>query len=178
MLRFMLPHRHPTTAAEAKTIICELGKRFYDLGWVSGTGGGISIRVDDKVFMAPSGVQKELLEPNMIYELDRKGDVCSGPSWLNVSQCKPLFLAAMELRDAGAVIHSHSKSAALATMMFSDRVTLTKLEMMKGIVGIGYDDVHEIPIVENTAHEADLTDRLVDAIRAFPKAQAVLVRRH
>ena len=25
-------------------LICELGQVFYNLGWVSGTGGGISIR--------------------------------------------------------------------------------------------------------------------------------------
>jgi methylthioribulose-1-phosphate dehydratase len=159
-------------------VICELGARFYTLGWVSGTGGGIAVRVDDRVFMAPSGVQKEMLSPEMIYELDLHGEVCSGPSWLSVSQCRPLFLAAMRLRDAGAVIHSHSKHAALASMVFGDRVTLTKLEMMKGIAGVGFDDVHEVPIVENTAHEADLTDRLVEAINAHPRAAAVLVRRH
>ena len=28
----------------APDMICELGKSFYDLGWVSGTGGGISIK--------------------------------------------------------------------------------------------------------------------------------------
>jgi ribulose-5-phosphate 4-epimerase/fuculose-1-phosphate aldolase len=50
--------------------------------------------------------------------------------------------------------------------------------MMKGLRGVGYDDVHEIPIIENTAHECDLKDSLVMAMRAFPKAHAVLVRRH
>jgi len=34
-----------TTPDEAKDLICELGRRFYALGWVSGTGGGISLRV-------------------------------------------------------------------------------------------------------------------------------------
>ena len=28
----------------ASDMICQLGKLFYNLGWVSGTGGGISIR--------------------------------------------------------------------------------------------------------------------------------------
>ena len=35
-----------------------------------------------------------------------------------------------------------------------------------------------IPIIENTPHEEDLADSLGEAIRKYPKATAVLVRRH
>ena len=177
----MLAQRNPADAAEAKAIICELGRRFYDLGWVSGTGGGISIRVGDDVLMAPSGVQKELLAPEMIYTLDLDGEVRAGPpasaGW-TVSQCRPLFLAAMTKRGAGAVIHTHSKRALLATIAFGDHVELTELEMLKGLAGVGYHDVHRVPIIENTAHECDLADSLCAAIDANPLAHAVLVRRH
>jgi methylthioribulose-1-phosphate dehydratase len=166
---------------EARRVICALGRRFYGLGWVSGTGGGISLKLGDRIYMAPSGVQKELLTPEMIFELDGRGEVLAGPpsqAGLAVSQCRPLFLAAMDLRGAGAVIHSHSRRAVLATLAFGDRVTLSRLEMLKGLRGVGYDDVHEIPIVENTAHESDLTGSLVAAMHAFPQSHAVLVRRH
>lgn len=176
-----LSNRPVASAAEAKSVICALGRHFYDLGWVSGTGGGISVKHDGRVFMAPSGVQKELLSPEMIFELDERGEVLAGPAastGYTVSQCRPLFLAAMELRCAGAVVHSHSRSAVLATLAFENQVRITRLEMLKGLRGVGYDDVHDVPIVENTAHECDLTDSLVGAIRSFPQAHAVLVRRH
>ena len=173
-----LEDRAVTTPEEAKAVLCELARRFYEQGWVSGTGGGLSIRLGDRVFMAPSGVQKELLRPEQIFELDRAGRVTEGPAGLHVSQCRPLFLAAMELRGAGAVIHTHSKRALLATLAFGDRVELTKLEMLKGLRGVGYDDTHEVPIIENTAHECDLQASLEVAMRAFPRAHAVLVRRH
>src|SRR5262245_40967622 len=126
-----LDDRPVTTLDEGRALICALGRRFYEQGWVSGTGGGISVRVGERVLMAPSGVQKELLRPEMMFELDVAGAVLSGPSdaGVKVSQCAPLFLAAMELRGAGAVIHTHSKRALLATLAFGDRVTLTKLEM-------------------------------------------------
>lgn len=166
---------------EAKRLICALGRRFYTQGWVSGTGGGICIKHGERVYMAPSGVQKELLVPSAIYELDLDGEVRAGPdpkAGLSVSQCRPLFLAAIKLRDAGAVIHTHSKRALLATLAFDKEVVLTKLEMMKGLRGVGYDDVHRVPIIENTAHECDLADSLSDAIRAHPAAHAVLVKRH
>ncbi|KAJ2464921.1 Methylthioribulose-1-phosphate dehydratase, partial [Coemansia sp. RSA 2320] len=36
-------------------LIPELCRQFYQLGWVTGTGGGISIRDGDSVYIAPSG---------------------------------------------------------------------------------------------------------------------------
>ena len=59
---------HMTTAAppssddiegdRARETICELCRLFWQLGWASGTGGGISVRVGERIFMAPSGVEK------------------------------------------------------------------------------------------------------------------------
>lgn len=45
---------HPANVLPA---LCKL---FYDWNWVTGTGGGMSIRDGDKVYIAPSGVQKEV----------------------------------------------------------------------------------------------------------------------
>jgi methylthioribulose-1-phosphate dehydratase len=176
----MITNDPVTTPEQARALICELGRRFYDLGWVSGTGGGISLRLGERVLMAPSGVQKEALTPESIFELNLEGEVTRAAEGdgLKVSACRPLFLAAMNRRGAGAVIHSHSPSAALITLACEDTFRVTHLEMMKGIAGVGYHDVHEVPIIENTAHEADLADSLTEAIERWPDAHAVLVRRH
>lgn len=162
----------------ARERICELCRHFYGLGWVSGTGGGISIREGDRVYMAPSGVQKERLEPEQIFEVDRQGVVVHGPEGYALSACAPLFLHAFDLRDAGAVLHGHSMNALLATLVFGDELRVTHLEMMKGLRGVAYDDEHVVPIIENTAHECDLADAMADAMRRYPKSHAVLVRRH
>ena len=50
--------------------------------------------------------------------------------------------------------------------------------MMKGVAGVGYHDDLVIPIIENTAHEAELADTMAEAIEAYPQSHAVLVRRH
>ena len=43
------------TVAEAKALICELCASFYMQGWVSGTGGGMSLRAQGgRIVMAPS----------------------------------------------------------------------------------------------------------------------------
>ena len=165
---------------DPRAIIVALCRQFYTQGWVSGTGGGISIRDGERVFMAPSGVQKERLSEEELYELSLNGDVLSGPTqpYSQVSACAPLFFHAFRLRDAGAVIHSHSVNALLASLVDSDRFVVTHLEMQKGIAGVGFHDVLEVPIIENTAHESDLADAMADAMNAFPQSHAVLVRRH
>jgi methylthioribulose-1-phosphate dehydratase len=169
----------PSSVSNAKELVCELCRLFYQQGWVSGTGGGISIREGDRVYMAPSGVQKERIQPQDLFELDGDRQVVKAPEGdFKLSACAPLFFHAFELRDAGAVIHSHSMNAMLATLVFGDELRVTHLEMMKGIRGTGYHDELVVPILENTAHECDLAGAMADAMRRYPKTFAVLVRRH
>ena len=57
-----------------KSLIAQLCEFFYQQGWATGTGGGCSIRVQDqgkwRVFVAPSGIQKEDMIYQDIFELD------------------------------------------------------------------------------------------------------------
>jgi methylthioribulose-1-phosphate dehydratase len=164
---------------ETRNRICELCRIFYDKGWASGTGGGISIRKNDKIFMAPSGVQKERLKPEDIFVLDLNGEVIEYPdSNLKCSECKPLFLQAYHLRNAGAVLHSHSIHAMMVTWLYESHFRITNMEMQKGISGVGAFDTLEIPIIPNTPYESQLTDSLREAMIANPKTHAVLVRGH
>jgi methylthioribulose-1-phosphate dehydratase len=164
-----------------REVICELARRFHALGWVSGTGGGISIKDGERILMAPSGVQKELVAPEDLFVLDAEGAVLERPRdpGLSLSACAPLFLHAFRKRGAGAVLHSHSMHAMCATLLTDEPVfRASHLEMIKGVPGHGYPDELVVPILENTAHECDLADALGAAIDAFPKTSAVLVRRH
>ncbi len=171
---------------DVREMIAEMCRNFYRLGWVSGTGGGISIRRGERVFMAPSGVEKEKIRPEDVFVLDRQANVletAANPK-LKVSECAPLFNSAYDLRDAGAVIHSHSVNVVLATMLaerqhsFISTLEFTQLEMLKGIAGHGFYDTFVLPVIDNTPHECDLTDSLRAAIEEFPKTPAVAVRNH
>jgi methylthioribulose-1-phosphate dehydratase len=177
---FVTRKRNQLTETEARDLICELCHHFYHLGWVSGTGGGFTVRSGERIYMAPSGVQKERIQPDDIFVLDLEGRIIEPPAdpSLKVSACRPLFLHAYKIRDAGAVIHSHSINAMLATLIYTDTFRIANQEMLKGIQGIGAFDTHEIPIIPNTAQEEELTQSLEAAIHAHPKAQAVLVRGH
>ncbi len=174
------------SAEQPREIVTRMCRDFYRLGWVSGTGGGISIRRGDHVFMAPSGVEKERIQPEDVFVVDLRGEVvepASNPN-LRLSECAPLFLSAIELRDAGAVLHSHSVHVTLMTMFARpvgggiSELEFTELEMLKGLPGHGFYDTFTLPVVDNTARECDLTESLRRAILAYPRTCAVAVRNH
>ena len=169
-----------TDRNDTAALICELARSFYDLGWASGTGGGICIREGDRVVIAPSAVQKERMRPEQMFTMALDGTVIARPAdeALRPSECSSLFLKAINIRNAGAVIHSHSIHAMLATLLFDAELAISHLEMIKGIEGHGYADRLVVPIIDNTARECDLADALEEAILAYPRTHAVLVRRH
>lgn len=151
-------------------LICTLCRNFYSLGWVTGTGGGTSIATDSHIFIAPSGVQKELMQPSEIFVMRRTTrSYLRKPAVLKPSACTPLFLAAFE-RGAGCCIHTHSQWAVLVTLLVesdattsgldseSDCFEIEQIEQIKGIPKgkgktgmMGYFDRLQVPIIENTA---------------------------
>ncbi len=170
-----------------QAVICSLMRLYYKHGWVSGTGGGISIRVGDKVYIAPSGVHKERLKEDQIFVLDHNNnEVCyynpnTQTTKYKISACQPLFNIAFHLRDAGAVIHSHSMSAVLSTLLQGGNqkeFRIKEVEMIKGIRGHGFYDELVVPIIENTALEHELKDSMEAIVKQYPNTFAVLVRRH
>ncbi len=167
-------------ATSTRALVCQLARQFYDLGWATGTGGGICIRVGEQVLVAPSGVQKERMTPEQMFTFSVDGSLLGSPAdaALRPSECTSLFMAAIRLRDAGAVIHSHSIHAVVASLLFDREFVISELEMIKGIEGMSFHDRLVVPIIENTARECDLAASLEAAIAAYPRTHAVLVRRH
>ncbi|KAK6992413.1 Methylthioribulose-1-phosphate dehydratase [Favolaschia claudopus] len=187
-----------------------LCRNFYQLGWVTGTGGGISIRVG-QVYIAPSGVQKGRILPIHIHKILAKKPrqflfattvfvlpypqaapsphtdrvFLRRPSLnLKESACTPLFWNAFELREAGSCIHTHSQNAVMATLLWQGKEFTISHQMIKGVrVGgvaraLSYLDTLVVPIIENTPNEEDLKDSMAEAMKEYPDAAGVLVRRH
>ncbi|PRT54334.1 Methylthioribulose-1-phosphate dehydratase [Wickerhamiella sorbophila] len=166
-------------------IIVELCKLFYAQGWVTGTAGGMSIKDGDLVYVAPSGVQKERMNPVDLFVYDTKSKTyVSKPELYKPSACTPLFMACYEQRRAGACIHTHSQNAVMASLLWGREFRIANIEQVKAIPkvvepgNLSFFDTLVIPIIENTAHEEDLAPDLEKALLEYPMAPAVLVRRH
>lgn len=85
---------------DAKELIADLCATLYTQGHVSGTGGGISIKVGDNIVMAPSGVQKERMRADDMFVLDAQGNILHTPEARpppykppKLSECSPLFMS-------------------------------------------------------------------------------------
>lgn len=172
-------------------LICSLCKHFYYNGWVTGTGGGLSIKQDNLIYLAPSGVQKERMVPENIFvkDFNDQTDYIRIPKGLKPSACTPLFLSSYNLRKAGACIHTHSQAAVMVSLLYSKEFRISNIEQVKAlpkldpetgakIGSLHFHDELVIPIIENTPFEEDLTDSLQEAINKYPHTIAVLVRRH
>jgi methylthioribulose 1-phosphate dehydratase/enolase-phosphatase E1 len=175
-----------------RSLIAQLCEQFYRSGWATGTGGGVSIRVGGpeenrpwRVFVAPSGIQKEDMIGDDVFELDMNGNVVVPPKTPNLRQsaCTPLWYVVYKHRPSvRSVIHTHSMYAQLATLLdpteTSKVLRITHLEMLKGVGHHAYDDILEVPIIDNRASEDLLADQLEQVINEYPNSNAVLVRRH
>lgn len=160
-------------------LICELCRVFYTNGWVTGTGGGISIKDSNHIYLAPSGVHKERMKPMDLFVMDyATGEYIERPLEYKPSACTPLFMAAYNKRNAGACIHTHSQNAVLVTMLCKKEFRISHVEQIKAIPGLQYDSELVIPIIDNTNFEEDLESSLTAAIDAYPASVAVLVRNH
>ena len=70
------------------------------------------------------------------------------------------------------------------TTLRCNRRPLDKIQMIKGVriggmkTALSYLDTLEVPIIENTPNEEDLKDSMAEAMKQYPDAAGVLVRRH
>jgi len=154
-------------ARAVRSLVAQLCEHFYRNGWATGTSGGVCIRVGGplenrpwRVFVAPSGIQKEDMIGDDVFELDMDRNVVVPPrtSTLKQSACTPIWYLIFKHRPSvRSIIHTHSINAQLATLLDpterSKSLRITHLEMVKGVGHHAYDDVLEIPIIDNRPSE-------------------------
>ncbi len=158
---------------QTKELLCQLLRAYYERNWVAGTGGGICGPTEDGfLFLAPTGVHKELVQPRDFFVVDpADGSVVRPPEdpALRPSECGPIFCASARIRGAGSSMHSHALIAVLAGDLGlatgGDHLAISGLEMLKGIRGGTNEDVHLVPIIRNTARERDLVAQVEATLR-------------
>ncbi|TKY66508.1 bifunctional methylthioribulose-1-phosphate dehydratase/enolase-phosphatase E1 [Spatholobus suberectus] len=148
---------------ETRALISELCRHFYSLGWVSGTGGSITIKVHDDSIPKPTNLFSYPLQVFRRKEWNQRTCMCYPtvdqscllhlPNLTRINLPSVLivvhFMKAYEMCDAGAVIHSHGIESCLVTMFnpLAREFQITHMEMIKGIKGHGYYDELVVPII-------------------------------
>ena len=186
-----ISHHQPhvqLTKDHPRVVIPEMGRIMYNLGWATGTGGSLSMRYNGNIYVSPSGILKEKIRGEDLFVLSENGEEREVPhphKNLRRSSCTPIFMCIYKLSGVGAVIHSHSPKAVMATILFPGKeFRVSNLQMIKGICKCNtwgnhrYDDTLVVPVIENAYEESDLCDGLIEAIEQYPDTCAVLIRRH
>jgi ribulose-5-phosphate 4-epimerase/fuculose-1-phosphate aldolase len=97
------------TDTKVRDEIALLAKSLFDRGYVVGTAGNISVRVEDGFLVTPTNSSFGFLDPARISKLDPQGRHIAGDP---PSKEGSLHLAFYETRaDARAVVHLHSTYA-------------------------------------------------------------------
>ena len=155
------------------------GKRFDARGWVLGTSGNFSAvlsRDPLRLAITRSGAHKGELTPADILTLGADGTVVSGEG--SPSAETRLHLEIVAMRDAGAVLHTHS----IWSTFLSDRLPggfdIYGYEMLKGLSGVRTHLHREwVPVVENDQDMARLAPE-VRRVLDESNCHGFLIHRH
>ena len=146
--------------SEARALLCELGRRMWERGWVAANDGNLSVRLDSEaVLTTPTGVSKGALRPEELAVVGLDGALYSGPR--PPSSELGMHLLCYRLRpEITAVVHAHP---AAATAFACARRPIDRPILGETLMTLG-----EIPVTEYAQ----------SGTPALPKALAPLIRDH
>jgi len=162
--------------------LANVGREFYDRGWVLGTSGNFSAVLSSdplRLLITSSSVDKGTLAPEHMLQIDGEGNVLEGQGRPSAETL--LHLAVVRLRGAGAVLHTHSVwSNILSDAYFSDAgLAIEGYEMLKGLEGISTHEHREwVPIIENSQDMKALAASVEATLKRNPQSHAFCLRRH
>lgn len=168
--------------SEIAMALAETGRAFYSRGWVMGTSGNFSAvlsREPLRLAITASGNDKGNLSSEHILQIDSDGKIIDGKG--RPSDETLLHLAVVRLREAGAVLHTHSVWSTILSEKYSDDrgFAIEGYEMLKGLSGVRTHEHREwLPVIENSQDMNELARKVERVLQEQTKAHAFLLRGH
>lgn len=96
-----------------RRLICELGKKMWEKGWVAANDGNLSMKAGpDRFLVTPTGVSKGAMTPDMILLVDGQGEkLDEGNPWETSSELGLHLMCYEAKAGVGGVCHAHSPAA-------------------------------------------------------------------
>jgi len=152
--------------AEAATSLAEAGRRMDARGWVPGSAGNLSARIDDEtIAITRSGVHKGRLVNADIIEVALDGtarEQGQKPSAETLLHCQLYRLFA----PVGAVLHGHSVAATVLSM--AGPISFTDYEIIKAFGFATHEVSIDLPVYENDQDIARLAKLIEPDLLAEP----------
>jgi methylthioribulose-1-phosphate dehydratase len=168
------------TLASTADALCSTARWCYARGWVPATSGNFSVRSGGRILITPSGMDKGVVSPADLLEVDEEGRVLSGAGKPSAETGLHLVLY-RERPEAGAILHVHSVWNTLLSGRFTAKayVPLEGYEILKGLSGVTtHAHLERVPVLENSQDYPELCRRLAQALEQNPAAHGILLSRH
>jgi methylthioribulose-1-phosphate dehydratase len=167
---------------DPRQVLAAAARFFYERGWMMGTAGNLSLRLEDGTFwITASGKQKGRLQVADFVRVAPGGEVLeSGRDEDRPSSETSLHDAVYRLfPEARACFHVHSIPGNVAARSVADSLRLPPLEMLKGL-GVEEEEPEiDLPVFRNHAHVPRIAEELVVRFQAaLPRVPGFLIRDH
>ena len=162
--------------------LARLGPDFHTRGWVLGTSGNFSAvlsRDPLRLAITSSSVDKGQLAADHFLQIDAEGNVIEGGGRPSAETL--LHLAVVRLREAGAVLHTHSVWSNILSDAYAGDggLSIEGYEMLKGLEGVSTHEHREcLPIIENSQDMSALAESVGEVLEEHPGAHGFMLRRH
>jgi L-fuculose-phosphate aldolase len=127
-----------------RELICKIGQLMHSQGYIDGTAGNITVRLDaERVLATPSGLAKGFMEPDELIIVNMDGERVDDPTESN-AHLKPTSELLMHLEcykrrpDIGGVVHAHPPHAVALTIAGYDfaQCLIPEMVVILGIVPV------------------------------------------
>ena len=176
------PPPHPLHSPDRREALAWVIRDIHQKGWATGTGGNFSAVLQPdplSLLMAPSGVDKGLVQAADLITVDDQGHVTAGSGKASAETL--LHLAIVRATGAGAVLHTHSVwNTVLSQWAARDgQVVLTGYEMLKGLEGItSHTATVTIPLWPNSQDMAAVSAEIPALLTLDPAPYGLLLAGH
>jgi methylthioribulose-1-phosphate dehydratase len=160
--------------------LCSTARWCCVRGWAPATSGNFSVRAGSRVFITPSGLDKGVVAPEHLLEVNQDGRAIAGAG--KPSAETGLHLVIYRMRpQAGAILHVHTIWNTLLSGRYAPQgyMPIEGYEILKGLSGVmTHAHLERVPILENSQDYAGLSQDMAEALDQFPHAHGVLLSRH
>jgi methylthioribulose-1-phosphate dehydratase len=170
-------------APDPRHVLAAAARLFYDRGWMMGTAGNLSLRLEDGSFwITVSGKQKGRLQPEDFVRVAPSGEVLEGGGEAARPSAETSIHEAVYrlFPEARACFHVHSISGNVAARLITgDTLRLPPLEMIKGLGVWDEEPVIDLPVFRNHAHVPTIAEEMTARFAADPpRVPGFLIRDH
>jgi methylthioribulose-1-phosphate dehydratase len=178
----MVPDPNPNADALQSEVeaLCATARWCYVRGWVPATSGNFSVRTGSHILITPTGLDKGMLTPTDLLEIDPEGRTVSGKGKPSAETGLHTVIY-RERPKANAILHVHTIWNTLLSGRFVEAgyVAIEGYELLKGLAGVStHEHTEKVPIIGNSQDYSLLSANLAGALDGFPGAHGILLSRH